>query len=50
MSTSKKFPTRCVHEGEIKDTMYRELEDRNTELKEEKDDADEHDLDIVVRI
>ena len=22
MSTSKKFPTRCVHEGEIKDTMY----------------------------
>ena len=22
MSTKKKFPTRCVHEGEIKDTMY----------------------------
>jgi len=22
MSTNKKFPTRCVHEGEIKDTMY----------------------------
>ena len=22
MSTDRKFPTRCVHEGEIKDTMY----------------------------
>ena len=22
MSTNKKFSTRCVHDGEIKDTMY----------------------------
>ena len=35
---------------EFKDPMYRELDDRITKLEEEKDDEDEDDGDIVVRI